>query len=153
MEIYFILFIRLIGIFLEHNYALLRPLSFDCAWLVANGYCIEKSTCFYLCSESAKDDRLSMMGIFEMSNNYWLCPVLPDDNVLFAGDHWLLIKCIIPSYHRFVNRSKKLNDFLGVEYEVCCNWRPLSNQNIVQSTWNYSRSWWIVQQTRKICCV
>jgi hypothetical protein len=56
--------------------------------------------------------------MLQTSHNYWLCPDLPDDNVLFAGDHWLLIKCIIPSYHRFVNRSKKLNDFLGVEYEV-----------------------------------
>jgi hypothetical protein len=76
-------------------------------------------------SGSMTQSHLNLGEMLKTSISYWLCPNLPDDNVLFAGDHWLIIKCIIPSYHRFVNRGKKLNDFLGVEYEVRQNafWR------------------------------
>ena len=52
------------------------------------------------------------------SVDYWLNPVLPDDNVMLAQNHWLLVSIILPAYARFIQLSCHVNKHLKSEYDV-----------------------------------
>lgn len=53
-----------------------------------------------------------------ITQQYWLEPVLPDENIIFNEKHKEIIKQILSAYERFVQTGTNVNETLRTELEV-----------------------------------
>lgn len=70
---------------------------------------------------------------------YWTHPVLPDEHVVFAGNHWDIINKIVPAYNRFVSLGTSINKTLREEFDKWWQVNSHSDDDTLQSKWIQTR--------------